>query len=297
MAGDRAKVLCVSPTGGTGRQEVRHRRMSGGPAFSIVVPAYNEVERLPSTLTALAAHWSGPDIEVIVVDDGSTDATSGIARELLQTFSRRRLLQLSANCGKGAAVRAGMLEAQGRVVAFMDADLATDLEGLPALLGALESADVAIGSRAVDDAVVEGGTRVRAAMAHAFNRLARTLTGLSMLDTQCGFKAFRAPVAQQLFRLTKVDGFAFDVEVLTLASRLGLTVVEVPVRWASVDGTRVRPIADSFRMTRDLVQIATRWRNGRALTAASEIHQPAVLPSADRDRTVKSLLDRTATSG
>jgi dolichyl-phosphate beta-glucosyltransferase len=210
-------------------------------------------------------------VEVVVVDDGSTDGTSDIARELLRMFSRSMLLQLPANCGKGAAVRAGMLEAHGGLVVFMDADLATDLEALAALLGALDSADVAIGSRAVEHSTVEPGTRTRTAMARAFNRIARPLTGLRLLDTQCGFKAFRATAAQLLFRLARINGFAFDVEVLTLASHLGLTVVEVPVHWRAVEGTRVRAVADSFRMSRDLLRIASRWRPERAIDAAQEI--------------------------
>jgi dolichyl-phosphate beta-glucosyltransferase len=244
--------------------------MIGDPTVSIVVPAYNEAERLPATLETLRQR-SGSDVEILVVDDGSKDATAAVAREQLRTLSRGGLIQLRHNRGKGAAVRAGMLEAHGRVIAFMDADLATDLEALPALLDALESADVAIGSRAVEHSVVQPGTRTRTAMAHAFNRIARTLTGLTLLDTQCGFKAFRASAAQLLFRLTRIDGFAFDVEVLTLASRLGLTVAEVPVHWRAVEGTRVRTVADSFRMTRDLLRIASRWRPDRAVAAAQQI--------------------------
>jgi glycosyltransferase involved in cell wall biosynthesis len=241
------------------------------PRLSIVLPAYNEASRLPATLEALTQQWSGRDAEVIVVDDGSTDATSDIARELLRNFSRGRVLKLPANCGKGAAVRIGMLEAHGRLVAFMDADLATNLRSLPGLLGALESADVAIGSRAAEGAVVEPGTRTRTAMARAFNRIARTLTGLTLLDTQCGFKAFRASAAQLLFRLTRTNGFAFDVEVLTLASHLGLAVVEVPVQWRAIDGTRVRAVGDSFRMSRDLLRIALLWRPERAVAAAQQV--------------------------
>jgi glycosyltransferase involved in cell wall biosynthesis len=244
--------------------------MIGEPTVSIVVPAYNEAERLPATFETLR-QWSTSDVEIIVVDDGSTDDTSDIARDLVRSFRRGRLLQLPANRGKGAAVRTGMLEARGRLVAFMDADLATDLDALPALLDALKSADVAIGSRAVKGSLVEPGTRTRTAMARAFNRIARVLTGLTLLDTQCGFKAFRAPTAQLLFRLARVNGFAFDVELLTLASRLELRVVEVPVRWRAVDGTRVRAVGDSFRMGRDLLRIASRWRPERAVAAAQQV--------------------------
>src|SRR5205823_7767148 len=140
----------------------------------------------------------------------------------------------------------------GRSIVFMDADLATDLRDLPALVEALDTADVGVGSRGIPGATVEGATAVRARMGRTFNRLARVVTGLDLRDTQCGFKAFRAPVAQLLFHVGVVDGFAFDVEILALARRMGYRVVAVPVHWHAVDGSHVDAMREPARLVRDV---------------------------------------------
>jgi glycosyltransferase involved in cell wall biosynthesis len=170
------------------------------------------------------------------------------------------VIEQRPNRGKGAAVRAGMLASTGDTVVFMDADLATDLDGLDPLLAALDDADVAVGSRAVPGSVVYRGTRSRAAIALACRVLVRTLTKVRVRDTQCGFKAFRGPAGRLLFSMAECDGFSFDVEVLDLARILGLRAVEVPVTWTAVEGSSVRLLRDPARMTVDLFRIALRLR-------------------------------------
>jgi glycosyltransferase involved in cell wall biosynthesis len=233
------------------------------PAISVVVPARNEAERLGSNLRALFEACAGWDVEVVVVDDASTDATAAIAEATVD--GRGRVLRVERHRGKGAAVRAGVRATRAdRAVFFMDADLATDLEALPRFVTALEEADIVVGSRVLDDAVVLDGKWYRAIMGRAFNVLARRAASTELRDTQCGFKAFRGPVAHQLFGLARSDGYAFDVEVLLLARHLELKVVELPVTWTAVSGSSVRPVADSFQMAVDAARIAFRWRSGRA---------------------------------
>jgi hypothetical protein len=159
----------------------------------------------------------------------------------------------------------------------MDADLATDLNDLPALLDALESADLAIGSRVVEGATVDGASATRARMGRTFNRVARAVTGLELGDTQCGFKAFRAPVAQLLFHLGVVDGFAFDVEILALARRMGYRVAEVPVHWHAVEDSRVDVLRDPARMVRDVVLTQARWRRTRILAVLRALEGDGVV--------------------
>jgi dolichyl-phosphate beta-glucosyltransferase len=228
------------------------RRADSRPALatSIVVPTYNEAERLPRSLPGLLG-LAGPETEVILVDDGSTDATPALLAESV-TCPNVRVLRQPRNRGKGAAVRAGVLASRGRAVVFMDADLATDVASLGPLLSALDDADVAIGSRAHDHSVLHETTVGRSQLGSQFNRLVRSVTNLDFRDTQCGFKAFRAPAAKMLFSLSRVDGFAFDVEVLCLAQRHGMDVVEVPVVWTEMAGSRVRPLVDPAKMAFDV---------------------------------------------
>jgi glycosyltransferase involved in cell wall biosynthesis len=234
-------------------------------ALSVVVPAYNEARRLETSLPLLADVAADVGAELIVVDDGSEDGTSEVAAARLAGLPGAKVVRLALNSGKGAAVRAGVAHARGGSIVFMDADLATDLGDLPALLDALETADVAIGSRVMPGATVDGATSTRARMGRTFNRMARLVTGLDLRDTQCGFKAFRAPVAQLLFHLGVVDGFAFDVEILALARRMGYRVAEVPVHWHAVEGSRVDVVRDPGRMLRDVFLTQARWRRTRIL--------------------------------
>ena len=240
----------------------------GTPALSVVIPAYNESARIGATLRALASVTADRDVEVIVVDDGSTDDTAVLAEELLGPSNRSRVLRQERNRGKGAAVRAGVMDARGDAILYMDADLATDLEALPRFLDELRVADVVVGSRSVVGAVVEQGTWDRALMGRAFNALARASTRVPIHDTQCGFKAFRSTAARNLFTLARSDKFAFDVEILVLAQRLGYQVLERPVRWTAVDGSSVRRVTDSTRAAIDVLRIALRWTPRRVRRAA-----------------------------
>jgi len=231
---------------------------------SIVVPAYNEEDRIDGSLSNLV-DWIGPgrDVEVIVVDDGSTDATVPVARRRLQQLPSATVVQ-EPHRGKGAAVRRGVAEASRDNVLFMDADLATQLDAIPVAVDLLEEHHVVVGSRRLQPEWVEGMTGPRRAMNAAFHSLVRGVTGVAVTDSQCGFKAFRTGVARYLFPQVQTDGFAFDVEVLALASDLGYTIREQPVHWQAKSGSTVRPVHDAVSMTADLLRIGRRIRRRRA---------------------------------
>jgi hypothetical protein len=227
------------------------------PQLTIVVPAFNEAHRLADGMRRFDAAVADGAVdvmrtEVLVIDDGSTDETASTARALLGHLPHHRVVSLPANQGKGAAVRTGVSLARGACTAYMDADMAIDPRAVPRLLGALETTEVAIGSRALADSMVDGTYAVRAVMGRLFNRMVTTGTGLDLHDTQCGFKAFRTPAARLLFHLVRIDRFAFDVEVLARAQRLGLQVTEIPVHWKHVPGSSIHPLHDSLTMLSDV---------------------------------------------
>ncbi len=231
-------------------------------SISIVVPAYNEEARLPATLSKLLSYLAGGShsfAEVIVVDDGSTDGTARVAQEFHQRHPSVLLLSNPGNRGKGYSVRHGVLEARGEWVLFTDADLSTPIEEAASLLrAAAGGASVALGSRAVDRSLIEvHQSYFRETAGRIFNLFVRLLTGLPFLDTQCGFKLFEAAAAREVFRRQRLERFGFDVEVLFIARRLGYRAIEVPVRWAHSEGTKVSMFRDSLNMFLDLVRI--RW--------------------------------------
>jgi len=240
------------------------------PRVSVVVPAYNEERRLAGSLEILrdACDWHD-DAELIVVDDGSADRTLEIARESLADLPGGRVLT-QRHAGKGAAVRHGMLAARGERIAFMDADLATDLADLPVLFAGLDDADVVVGSRVLTQAIVTGRSLRRGMLHHAFSWHARRWAGVGVSDPQCGFKAFRRDAARTLFGQTSVAGFGFDVELLLLARSLGMRVAEIPVRWRAVSGSRVRIVRDSTGMFADLVRLRLRHA-----AASAEVAPPS----------------------
>jgi glycosyltransferase involved in cell wall biosynthesis len=272
---------------GTGRptlQLVRER-----PDVSIVLPAYNEEARLPVSLPVLVAHLAArPDqrTEVIVVDDGSVDDTVRVATELLADVPRSGVFRLGRHAGKGAAVRAGMARATGHRIVFMDADMATDLDFLDPLLASLDEVHVAVGSRSAPGAVTSGVTPSSDAAHRSFNALARKVTGLDITDFQCGFKAFRAPQGKLLFHLLSERGYAFDVELLSLADHLGLSIKELPVHWKAVRGSHVRIVIDSGHMTYQIARLNRHRRKARTLSA---IEAHATDPSISTDE-VEALL-------
>jgi dolichyl-phosphate beta-glucosyltransferase len=214
-----------------------------GIELSIVIPAFNEEERLPASLGAisayLAARPSAPRVEVLVVDDGSGDATAARAEDAGRRYGLDlRVLRLPKNSGKGFAVRTGCLEARGRLVLVTDADLSTPIYEWEKLAAA--DAPVAIGSRAVDESLVkEEQPLYRKAMGKLFNRFVRLLLLPGIRDTQCGFKLFTREAAREIFGRAQVDRFSFDVEALALARQLGYPIAEVPVLWFNSADSRV----------------------------------------------------------
>lgn len=213
------------------------------PALSLVIPAYNEEKRLPVSLARIA-DWIGSrtpaiPVEVLVVDDGSTDRTAAVAEKTAAGLGlTARVVRFPENRGKGAAVRAGVLESAGEHVLVTDADLSTPIEEVDKLLAA--GAPVAIGSRGVDATLVKQRQPLfRVASGKIFNLLVRVLAVSGIRDTQCGFKLFRKDAAREVFSRATVDRFAFDVEALLLARRLGYAIAEVPVLWFNSPDTRV----------------------------------------------------------
>jgi glycosyltransferase involved in cell wall biosynthesis len=232
-----------------------------GTYLSIVVPAYNEERRIDATLHGIQCYAAARRfrVEVIVVDDGSTDATA----EVVARFPQVRLLRVSPNRGKGHAVRHGALEAAGKFVLFTDADLSAPIDEADTLFAALESAgaDAAIGSRALRRELI--GIRqpiLRDYSGRCYNLLVQFFTGLRIHDTQCGFKLFRmeAAATRRAFEMQRVEGFGFDPELLFLIARLGGKIVEVPVHWNHDPASKVRFPRDPLRMFADLISLRIR---------------------------------------
>ena len=207
------------------------------------MPAYNEAERLPATLTKLADYCrEHGSADLLVVDDGSRDRTAAVVEEFAETHGFVRLLRNPGNRGKGYSVRHGMLEAVGDWVLFSDADLSSPIEEAAKLFMAVErdKAVVAIGSRALDRSLVGvHQAPLREWSGRLFNLIMRLVTGLPFRDTQCGFKLYRREAARAIFARQRLEGFGFDVEDLFIARKLKLRAVEVPVRWNNVEGTKV----------------------------------------------------------
>jgi len=245
-------------------------------SVSIVIPAYNEGARFARSLPRLrAALEANPALEVIIVDDGSTDDTVEVVLDLLGGWDSAKLIRLPWNGGKGAAVKAGVAVARGEITCFMDADLSADLAHLPRLLRALDNADIALGSRSIAGSRAVYGNKMRRVTSKVFNAVVCGVAGVIAADTQCGFKAFRTPAAKMLFHLAKVDGFAFDVEVLALAQLLGYRIAEVPVGWVEAEGTTVHPLRDPARMLRDVFRTRARYRDELRIARTTEPSAPA----------------------
>jgi dolichyl-phosphate beta-glucosyltransferase len=250
----------------------------GTPELSIVLPAYNEQARLPYTLGELrgAIAAQALDCEVIVVDNGSRDATSAVVQQAAAGFDGRLRLLRTDRRGKGLAVKTGMLAARGRVALFADADLSWSLGELgrfPTLVS--EATPVVIGSREGAGARRIDEPAYRHLMGRVYNRVVQWLALPGIEDSQCGFKAFSADAARRIFGLQTVTGFAFDVEILMLARRLGYAVRVVPLRWEHKENSRVAPVADTLHMLWDVARV--RWRAERGLYDRALGHQ---LPGA-----------------
>jgi dolichyl-phosphate beta-glucosyltransferase len=247
------------------------------PSFSLVVPAFNEARRIGETLRTTIDYLraNSPQSELIVVNDGSTDGTGEVVRNvfLKETALPVRLLDHSANRGKGAAVRDGLLSATKPIAAFFDADLSTPIDELPKIIEPIAAgdADLVFGSRALDRSLIgnrqpwrrEQGGRV-------YNLLVRIATGLPFWDTQCGFKAFHMAVCRQIIAAAKVDGFGFDVELLFFAHRAGLRLREVSVRWNHCEGSKVHFVYDSARMLREVLTLRSSQRGCESRISVQE---------------------------
>lgn len=237
-------------------------------AVSVVVPAYNEVNCIAATVKALHEYLSrgNNSYEVVVVDDGSTDATCDVVENLSCVLDGIRLLRQPANRGKGAAVRRGMLESTGEARVFMDADLPYDLSALDAALGLLGrgAADVVLGARDHPESSDEIGYSLsRRLSSWGFSLLVRLLAVKGIGDTQCGFKAFSRESAESIYARTTIDGFGFDPEVLHIAQLMRFRLSRIPVVLRHRKDSRVRVVRDSIRMTRDLLRIRANSLLGR----------------------------------
>jgi glycosyltransferase involved in cell wall biosynthesis len=233
------------------------------PRLSLVIPAYNEQARLPFTLAEIEAYLcrEETDCEVVVVDNGSRDATSAVVQQAAVKFPKLRLLRTDRR-GKGLAVRAGMLSAKGDVVIFADADLSWSVDDLERFLSFVDAKNpVVIGSREGLGARRIGEPVYRHFMGRVFNRVVQALAVPGVEDTQCGFKAFRADAAKAIFTRQRLDGFGFDVEVLYLARRLGYPIRVVPLHWEHKENSRVAPLRDTLAMLTDVLRVRLNgWR-------------------------------------
>ena len=239
------------------------------PVLSIVIPAFNESDRLGAPLAKVLEFASKPgqNAEVIIVDDGSGDDTSEVARRVFASYPNAdaRLVKYEENRGKGFAVRTGLNEAKGDIALFTDADLSTPIEESAKLVMPIENGeqDVTFGSRALDRTLI--GTHQpwrREQGGKVMNFIIRRMSGLPFYDTQCGFKAFNMQKFRPLLEVMQIDRFGFDIEFLFVSAHNGLRLSEIPVRWNDVAGSKVSVFRDSRRMITELVEIRRNARRG-----------------------------------
>ncbi|MBI4055131.1 MAG: glycosyltransferase family 2 protein [Elusimicrobia bacterium] len=236
------------------------------PELSVIVPVHNEERRLPRNLPRILGHLEKhhPSFELLLCEDGSTDRTVEVARTFLNSVPGAKILSFPIRRGKGYGVRRGVLASCGRHVLFLDVDLSTPLETISeALRGLAGGADMVIGSRALEASkITRPQPPHRRMAARLFNFLRNALLGPGIArfaDSQCGFKALRGDAGRELFSRMAIDGFLFDVELLSLALRQGWRILEIPVTWGDDPGSQVRFFSDGWRTVRDL------WRIRRAL--------------------------------
>jgi dolichyl-phosphate beta-glucosyltransferase len=227
------------------------------PFLSAIIPAYNEAERLPATLNALAAYFAEQpySAEVLVVDDGSTDGTADLVRERVASWPVLRLVA-AEHGGKGHAIKLGLLASAGEYTFLCDADLSMPISELPRLLAAAPGAmDIAIASREGHAARRVGEPLYRHVMGRVFNGLVRALALPGIQDSQCGFKCLRGDLARELAEVLTVTGWGFDVEMLYVARQWGARIVEVPITWYYAPSSRIQPLADAWGMTREVLRV------------------------------------------
>jgi Glycosyltransferases involved in cell wall biogenesis len=251
------------------------------PSYSIVIPAYNEAGRIPATLKAVVdcVRQKGWSAEVIVVDDGSSDATADVVRSFAAIAPEVRLLQNPGNRGKGYSVRSGLLQSFGEVVMFTDADLSAPMNEAQGLFDAIANgADIAIGSRWLER------TRqtirqplYRQFFGRCFNAVTRFVMGLPFADTQCGFKAFTRNAAQTVFQLQTIERWGFDPEILFIALKRGYRIQEVAVSWAHDERTRMSYLKDGMKMLEEIAIVRWNALLGRYSRPVERIHREGLV--------------------
>jgi len=245
------------------------------PYYSIIVPAYNEAERIGASLEHMLdyiaqSRWSA---EIIVVSDGSSDNTPAVVQDYARRTPMVRMLENPGNRGKGYSVRNGMMNASGQVLLFTDADLSSPIEEAEKLFSLIESgdADVAIGSRYLRSELQTRKQPIhRRVMGRAFNLALKTILGLSYVDTQCGFKAFNRKAAIMIFPNMKIERWGFDPEILFLAKRYRLRVAEVPVSWAHDHRSKINPLRDGTRMLGELLRVRMNSMGGKYVAPSTQ---------------------------
>lgn len=250
------------------------------PWLSVIVPAYNEEGRIATTLGAIRDYLGRQayESEIIVVDDGSADATVAVAEGALTGFPQSRVISYRPNRGKGFAVRRGFAETRGEMVLFTDADLSTPIEEIERAIPIAQAGhDIVVGSRASGDTVRVRQPLFRQFAARFFNLARDFLVGNGgVVDSQCGFKLFRGDVGRDIFARQRVDRFMFDSETLFIARRLGYSFIEMPVAWADQPGSKVRVIRGALELFPELLSI--RLRHGGLRRTNGKV-------GASRDRT------------
>lgn len=232
----------------------------------MVIPAYNEEPRIGPTLERVHNYLSGQSYTwvVVVVSDGSTDRTEAIVTEFAASHSGFQLISSRPNRGKGFVVRRGMLEVDGELILFSDADLAAPIEELEKLLPKMMDYDIAIGSRPLKDSKLEiRQPWFREMLGRASNKIIQVLAAPGIQDTQCGFKVFKRAVAKDVFLRCKLSGFSFDFEALMIAKDLGYSIAEVPIRWSHQEGSKVVLWRDAPKALFDLVKLRAMGKKRR----------------------------------
>ncbi len=270
MAFDRSGIQLIRSADTTEMSD------SGAPFVSLIIPAFNEAHRLEASLDALHGYLASVPWphEVVLVIEKSSDGTLDIARRVEDARPYLTVIGNDVQRGKGYAVRTGMLRARGAIAFFMDADLSTPLAEIDRFVARFSGdpkVEVLVGNRQhTHSEILTQQHFLRRKMGQTFNAILRMIAGIRLADTQCGFKAFRRTAREAIFSLQKIDGFAFDVEVLLLAGRLGFSVEDMPVQWANAQGSKVRIVRDSWRMLCDAIRVrrlVARTLAGRKLAA------------------------------
>ncbi len=258
-------------------------------SYSIVIPAYNESERLYDSLEKIVAFLAEQKLsaEVLVVNDGSRDDTAEIIRQFSERYSFIRLIENPGNRGKGYSVRNGMLQANGDIVLFTDADLSAPITEAPKLFAEIaKGADVAFGSRwLVAKMQTERQSIMRQVAGRMYNILMRIVLGLKYKDTQCGFKAFNRRAVDTIFTRQRIERWGFDVELLFLARKFRLKLVEVPVAWAHDDRSKINPLLDGMKMFAEMLSI--RWNSITGKYSVPHVRHDAIQQTAPAAKIAK----------